>query len=96
MAAYIVVNIRRITDAAAFEEYRAKVPPVIRKHGGEYLVRGGQFNIAEGDWKPGRIVILRFADMATAQGFYNDPEYEPLKQLRQRASDADLVFVEGV
>ena len=96
MAAYMVVNIAEVTDPAAFEEYRAKVPAVIRKHGGEYIVRGGEWHIAEGNWKPGRIVILRFPGMKAARAFYDDPEYEPLKALRQRASNGDIVFVEGV
>ena len=36
MTAYIVVE-HIITDAAKFEEYRAKVGPMIAKQGGRYL-----------------------------------------------------------
>ena len=95
MSAYIIVNIE-VKDPVAYGEYKARVPALIRRHGGEYLVRGGDLTISEGDWKPSRVVILRFADMAAAQAFYHDPEYEPLRTLRQRASRTDLVFVEGV
>jgi uncharacterized protein (DUF1330 family) len=95
MAAYIIVNIE-VKDPAVYEEYKARVPALIRRHGGEYLVRGGNVTIGEGDWKPSRVVILRFADMAAARAFYDDPDYEPLKAQRQRASRSDLIFVEGV
>jgi uncharacterized protein (DUF1330 family) len=95
MAAYLIATID-VKDPAAYEDYKARVPVLIRKHGGEYLVRGGKTVVAEGNWKPSRIVILRFPDLAAAQNFYNDPDYEPLKALRQRASNGNIVFVEGV
>ena len=44
-------------NAAAYEEYKAKVPTLISKHGGEYLARGARFVILEGDWKPSRVVL---------------------------------------
>jgi len=94
MSAYLIVNVD-VKDPTVYEEYKAKVPALIRKYGGEYLVRGGRFVIVEGDWKPTRLVILRFPDITSAQSLYNDPEYQPLKALRQRASKTDIVVVEG-
>ena len=95
MSAYMIVNVE-VNDAAAYEEYKRQVPALIRKHGGEYVVRGGEFVVAEGEWRPTRIVILRFPDMKSARGMYDDPEYAPLKALRQRVSKGDIVFVEGM
>jgi uncharacterized protein (DUF1330 family) len=60
------------------------------------LVRGGKFLVVEGNWEPGRLVILWFPDVAAARALYNDPEYELLKVLRQRASKMDIVIVEGL
>ena len=94
MSAYMIVNVD-VRDPAIYEEYKTKVPALIRKHGGEYLVRGGKFVILEGDWKPSRLVIFRFPEMGSAQDLLNDPEYQPLKALRQRVSKADIVVVEG-
>jgi uncharacterized protein (DUF1330 family) len=95
MSAYMIVNID-IRDPVAYEEYKAKVPALIRKHGGEYLVRGGRFLVAEGDWKPSRLVLFRFPDFASAQALNDDPEYQPLKALRQRVAKSDIVLVEGL
>jgi uncharacterized protein (DUF1330 family) len=50
----------------------------------------------EGEWKPTRLVILCFPALATKRSFFNDPEYQPLKALRQRVSHAEIVAVEGV
>ena len=40
MVAYIVTQIE-ITDPETFETYRAQVPPILEKYGGEFIVRGG-------------------------------------------------------
>jgi uncharacterized protein (DUF1330 family) len=94
MSAYLIANID-VKDAADYEEYRAKVPALIRKHGGEYLVRGGNFTVLEGDWKPCRLVIMRFPDIAAVRNLFSDPEYQPLKALRQRVTESEIVAVEG-
>jgi uncharacterized protein (DUF1330 family) len=95
MSAYLIVNVD-VEDAAAYEEYKAKAPALIRSHGGEYLVRGGKFVVLEGDWKPSRLVILRFPNIAAVQNLFNDPEYQPIKALRQRVSKTEIVAVEGL
>jgi uncharacterized protein (DUF1330 family) len=95
MAVYVIVDVS-ITDAAAYAGYASGVPALIRKHGGEYLVRGGATEVLEGDWKPGRIVVLKFPDMVAAKAFHNDPEYQPLKALRHRIAETQMMAVEGV
>lgn len=94
MSAYVIVNVD-VKNPAGYEEFKNRVPALVRKYGGEYLVRGGRFVVMEGDWRPSRLIIFRFPDIASAQTLYNDPEYQPLKALRQRASKMDIVVVEG-
>ena len=55
MPAYFIVD-NEVTDSAGFEEYRKQVPITVEKYGGRFLVRGGQIQTLEGDWKPKRIV----------------------------------------
>jgi uncharacterized protein (DUF1330 family) len=94
MAVYLIVNVD-VKDPSTYEQYKADVPALIRKHGGEYLVRGGTFQVIEGNWQPSRLVLLRFPDKESALAFFNDPEYKPLKELRQRVTETDIVMVEG-
>jgi uncharacterized protein (DUF1330 family) len=94
MSAYVILNLD-VKDAAAYEEYKARVPALIRKHGGEYLVRGGKLVVVEGDWRPSRLVLLRFPDIASIQALDSDPEYQPLKALRHRVARTEMVVVEG-
>lgn len=64
MAAYIIVE-HKITDPVRFEEYRAKVGPIIAKHGGRYLTKGGTHKLLEpGHWHPDRVAIIEFPNMA--------------------------------
>jgi uncharacterized protein (DUF1330 family) len=95
MSAYLITDID-VKDPAAFEEYRAKVPDLIRKHGGEYLVRGGTFIVLEGEWEPKRLVVLRFPSLSAVQNLFNDPEYQPLIALRKRVTESQMVAVEGI
>ena len=56
MPAYFIID-HEVTDPAGFEEYRRQVPGTVEKYGGKFLVRGGQMQALEGDWKPKRIVV---------------------------------------
>src|ERR1700730_6136672 len=91
-AYYIAEHI--ITDPAKFEEYRVKVGPMIAKHGGSYLTKGGSHKIPQGGhWKTERGVILGFPDMSRLDAWYNSAEYQPLFALRKEStSDLDMVI----
>ncbi len=95
MPAYLLVDIE-VTDAAAYEEYRMQVPPIIASHGGRYLVRGGTSEVLEGTWQPKRTVVLEFPSMVALKAFWQSPEYQPLRRVRERAARTNLVAVEGI
>ena len=94
MAADFIVNLD-VKDPEAFERYRAEVPAVIEKHGGRYLVHGGELHPVEGDFGLKRLVVLEFPSAEAARRFYGSPEYAPLLRLRQESAEADIVLVEG-
>lgn len=95
MAAYIIADVE-ITDLAAYEEYRQKVPAIIAAYGGRYLARGGTVAVLEGSWSPGRAVIVEFPSLAALKAFWMSPEYQPLRAIRERAAKSNLVAVEGL
>jgi uncharacterized protein (DUF1330 family) len=96
MSAYALVNIEAVTDPAGFDEYRSSAPATVQSHGGEYLVVGGDAALLEGAWTPGTLVLLRFPDRATAQGWWASAEYAPHKATRQGASTSTFVLVDGL
>ena len=94
MPTYLLANVR-VNDAERYKDYVANVPALIAKHGGKYRVRGGDFEVLEGRWSPDRLVVLEFPDREAALAFYNDPDYEPFRSLRQSVTDSSVVLVDG-
>ena len=94
MSAYIVVDIS-VHDTEQYQKYVAVAPGYVKKHGGKYLVRGGQVDIAEGDWKPERLVILEFPSMEHANGLLQDPEYQSVAELRRASTTSRLIVADG-
>ena len=96
MAAYFIVDQYEVTDPETMKTYAAGVADTIRQHGGRLIVRGGAFEVREGDYQPGRIIVLEFPDMAALKGWYDGPAYAGLKAMRLRSSKSNAVMVEGV
>ncbi|MCG8700384.1 MAG: DUF1330 domain-containing protein [Bacteroidales bacterium] len=95
MPAYLIANVE-VTDAEIMKSYMAATPELIEKYSGKFLVRGGDFWIAEGDWNPQRVVVVEFPTMELAKGFYHSEEYKRLIELRQSAANTQMIFVDGV
>jgi len=95
MAAYLIANIE-VLDPSMYEEYRKRVTATIAAHGGRYLTRGGAAQVLEGEFDVKRFVIVEFPNMEALRTWYAAPEYQPLLELRQRASKSMLMMVEGV
>ncbi|KRD53315.1 MULTISPECIES: DUF1330 domain-containing protein [Sinorhizobium/Ensifer group] len=95
MAAYLIADVD-ITDAATFEEYKREVPATEARYGGRYLGRGGATRVLEGDWEPHRLVILEFPDMQALLSWYQSPEYQRLKTIRERCARTRIIALEGV
>jgi uncharacterized protein (DUF1330 family) len=96
MSAYLLVD-TRIHDPETYEQYKVAVVPLIERHGGKYLVRGGAIDPAETDlWTPTRLVLIRFPDRLSARAFLDDPDYAKVKPLRERSADCTLAIVDGI
>ncbi|PWK69102.1 DUF1330 domain-containing protein [Aminobacter sp. AP02] len=95
MAAYLVADVD-VTDAVAFEQYRREVPATEVRFGGRYLGRGGLTKVLEGDWEPHRLVIIEFPDRDSLMGWYQSPEYAPLRALRESCARTRIIALEGV
>jgi len=94
MAVYAIVKIR-VTDPERYGKYAALAGPAVEKFGGEFLARGGVYETKEGgDWP--RNVIIKFADMETANRFYHSVDYQEALAHAFPASEREYVLVEGV
>ncbi|MEY2803344.1 MAG: hypothetical protein RL657_680 [Pseudomonadota bacterium] len=94
-AAYIIANVR-VTNPEQYAEYRKWSTAAFEAHQAEVLVRGGNFEVIEGDWVPDRLVVVRFPSVEAAHRFYDSPEYGKARVAREGAAIMRLVIVEGV
>jgi len=99
MAAYIIGLRRSEPRGMAWgEEYLPKTAALIAKHGGKVLIGGNApqaLMALEGEAQPLlSVVIVEFPSLEHAQAFYNDPDYAPLKPLRQASIDMEVFVVE--
>ena len=95
MAAYLIADID-VADAAAYEEYKKEVPATEAPFGGRYLGRGGATQVLEGDWEPHRLVIIEFPDMQALLSWYQSPDYQRLKKIRERCARTRIIALEGL
>ena len=95
MSAYLIVD-TQVDNPEAYEEYKQLAKPIAEKYGGVYRARGGALDIVEADlWKPTRLVIIEFPDMAAARAFVDSEEYAPVKPLRRENARCTLAIVDG-
>ncbi len=95
MAGYIIVDIE-VTDPVGYEQYKALAGATVEKYGGEYVVRGGASEVLEGDWRPKRLVILKFESVARAKEWLNSPEYREPRKMRHCTAKSNMIVVEGL
>ena len=98
MTVYVIANIQ-VRDPEQYKRYSAVVPESIAKHGGWYVGRAGgpgDADVIEGDFKPGRFVILAFETKDAALRWYNSEEYQEAAKIRWKYSDGDIFIIDGV
>lgn len=94
MPAYMIVDVE-VHDAEAYAEYVRQVPPIIRRFGGRYLVRGGQVTRLAGDWNPGRMILIEFPDVEALRACLASDAYRRIAPLRERSTTSRAVVVES-
>jgi uncharacterized protein (DUF1330 family) len=83
-----------VNNEEGFKPYAAANPATFKKFGGRYVVRGGKFDVAEGNSRA-RNVVIEFPDYASALACYRSPEYQENIKARLPHSVIDLIVIEG-
>ena len=91
---YLVGNIK-VHDKEKFPEFSAMSSPVISEYGGTVLVRNPTLEVREGR-ESGIVVVIEFENIEHARNFYESEKYTEAKKVRELASEAQLILVEGV
>jgi uncharacterized protein (DUF1330 family) len=94
MTAYVISEID-VHDADTYREYVALVPATLEPFGGRFLVRGGEHETLDGEWRPHRLVVIEFPSADHARRWYQSEGYVAAAAIRRRASTGSVVLVEG-
>jgi len=94
-AGYVIAQLK-VTNPENYKEYIEKVTDVIEKYGGEYLARGGDHQVVEGEDNFPRIIIIKFPTYEKALEWYHSDEYKHVKDIRLKNSEGSNIIVKGV
>ena len=94
MTAYIIARIE-VTDPQDYATYAGQTVALAEAAGGTFLVKGGPQEFVEGDG-PSRHVVISFPTVEMAKAWYTSSEDQEILPIALRASERDIVVVEGM
>jgi uncharacterized protein (DUF1330 family) len=94
MKAYVIAA-ETINDSAMFDLYRKEVPATLVPFGGQFVVRGANLTVIEGEWPHPRLVIIEFPSRTAAEDWYKSAEYRKIISLRLKSSVGNLIIADG-
>ena len=92
---YWIATYRTIGDIEKLKKYAEIVTPVIKSFGGQALVRGGKYQILEGE-NFIRTVIWEFPNYQKAIECHESKKYQEGWSIARESVKRNLLIVEGV
>jgi uncharacterized protein (DUF1330 family) len=83
-----------ITDPEQYKKYIAANAKPLARYGARFLVRGAPFENVEGSSRA-RNAVIEFPSYQAARDCWHSPDYQEAIRLREPASTADLIIIEG-
>lgn len=96
-SAYLIADVAPDDiDAYRASGYLEAAVRTATAHGGVYKARGGEIVVLEGEWEPGRMVVIEFPSMDDLLAWYRSPEYQEWAPVRQQlVPNSMVVALEG-
>ena len=84
-----------ITNPERYKDYIAANAAPLKKYGALFLVRNGECEVTRGQLGGHRHVVVEFDSYATAKACHDSSEYQAAAKIRDEASTANLIIIEG-
>lgn len=95
MHGYIVVDVN-IKDMEGFMEYASRIPDIMEKHGGRYIVKGAEPDVVrESNDIPQYLVVIEFPSVEAADSFIEERSKSDLIEIFNRSTEGRILRVEG-
>jgi len=95
VTAYVIFIYLQVFDEQRILAYRQQAHPTVAAFGGRVVVRPGTQQVMEGP-QAQYMIVTQWDDMAAAQAWYNSPEYQRARELREGAAQVQVIITEGV
>lgn len=92
--AYLIIDLN-IVDLEGFMEYVRRIPDLIRKYQGQYLVEGVGPTFIQGDDNGQRSVILEFPSRVLAAAFLEERSQSDLHEVWLQTTKSRILLVNG-
>jgi len=93
MAAYVLVELD-VHDPETYEKYVEAAAPIVRRHGGEYVLRSENITPVAGSQAPQRIVLIRFGSKREIRKCFTSRDYVSIKHLRENSTKSRAMIIE--
>jgi len=95
MAAYAVGIVAETRFGSEIQQYLERIDETLRAYDGKFLIHDGPYQQVEGIWSSD-LIVIEFANMASALGWYNSPQYQKIKPRQTNNTTSTVFLVEGV
>ena len=85
-----------IHDRIRYQRYVAAFMPVLTKYGGQLLAADERPEVAEGQWRGDKVVVMAFPDRDAFMTWARSAEYQEIAKDRVAAADTVVLLVRGL
>lgn len=85
----------KVTDPERYKDYVAANAVAFKKFNAKFIVRGGKSDPRGQPLTGDRHVVLEFESYDVARACYDSPEYKAAEAIRDQASQASVIIIEG-
>jgi len=93
VSAYVIVELE-VTNPEEYAAYGPLALASVTRHGGRFIVRGGEIEVLEGQWSP-RMIVLEFESLDDVRSWYHSDDYQECLPMRLRSAKGRMIAVEG-
>jgi uncharacterized protein (DUF1330 family) len=94
VSCYFIARIR-IHNSEEYARYEAGFDEILARHSGEVVAVDKRPTVLEGVCRDSRVMVIRFPTDTEAKRWYESPEYQAIARHRFRASEANVILVNG-
>jgi uncharacterized protein (DUF1330 family) len=92
MSVFFLAEIE-VLDPEKYQEYVDRAFKIVQKFGGEYIFRSSSIVPVSGDWKPQRMILIRFESEAQMHGCFGSEAYRRIEHLREQSTRSRAVVI---